>query len=275
MSQSRSFASVAVVLCAAVAAVAYAQQGGVDPRLPNAPDQKPAVAGQTRAPERKTNVAFDVVTVAQGLEAPCSEAVVAQLARLANDGMSAFHIALLLGVAADGAEARTSQAHAEFVWTGPEVPGASSRDTAVVVQELWRNAERDVLVSTFVVHDVATVFLPLAQPMDQAAELRSRIFLNVGRPPRDTALDAELLREFADGCRRAWPGQRLPEVYYDPRGLSPDPAVRATWHAKCVVVDDEMSFVTSANFTEWAQQRNAEAGALVQARLVLRVPGIS
>jgi aldose sugar dehydrogenase len=43
---------------------------GVDPRPPNAPTQKPAVAGQTRAPERKTNVPFDVVTVAEGLNKP-------------------------------------------------------------------------------------------------------------------------------------------------------------------------------------------------------------
>jgi aldose sugar dehydrogenase len=43
---------------------------GVDPRPPNAPHQKPATAGQTRAPERKTDVAFDVVTVAQGLNKP-------------------------------------------------------------------------------------------------------------------------------------------------------------------------------------------------------------
>jgi aldose sugar dehydrogenase len=43
---------------------------GVDPRPPNAPTQKPAFAGQTRAPERKTNVAFDVVTVAEGLNKP-------------------------------------------------------------------------------------------------------------------------------------------------------------------------------------------------------------
>jgi glucose/arabinose dehydrogenase len=46
------------------------QQQGADPTPPNAPHQKPAFEGQTRAPERKTNVAFDVVTVAEGLEKP-------------------------------------------------------------------------------------------------------------------------------------------------------------------------------------------------------------
>ena len=36
----------------------------------NAPDQKPAFAGQTRAPEVKSNVALQVTTVAEGLEMP-------------------------------------------------------------------------------------------------------------------------------------------------------------------------------------------------------------
>jgi len=47
-----------------------AQNAGVDPRPPNAPAQSPAFPGQTRAPEQKLGVAFDVVTVAQGLVNP-------------------------------------------------------------------------------------------------------------------------------------------------------------------------------------------------------------
>lgn len=52
------------------AAIPQTPQGGVDPRPPNAPDQRPAFPGQTRAPERHAGVAFDVVTVASGLENP-------------------------------------------------------------------------------------------------------------------------------------------------------------------------------------------------------------
>jgi aldose sugar dehydrogenase len=47
-----------------------AQQRGADPRPANAPDQKPAFEGQTDAPEEKLGVAFDVVTVAEGLVTP-------------------------------------------------------------------------------------------------------------------------------------------------------------------------------------------------------------
>jgi glucose/arabinose dehydrogenase len=43
---------------------------GLNTRPPNAPDQKPAFAGQTRAPEQKLNVAFDVITVTEGLTNP-------------------------------------------------------------------------------------------------------------------------------------------------------------------------------------------------------------
>jgi phosphatidylserine/phosphatidylglycerophosphate/cardiolipin synthase-like enzyme len=73
-----------------------------------------------------------------------------------------------------------------------------------------------------------------------------------------------LLYECAQGFTASWPGTRLPEVFYDPRGLSTDPEKRASWHAKCVVIDDAVSLVTSANFTEWAQERNVEAGALIR-----------
>ena len=60
----------AAVLMSVSATSALAQQGGVDPRPPNATGQTPALPGQTRAPERKSNVAFDVVTVAEGLQNP-------------------------------------------------------------------------------------------------------------------------------------------------------------------------------------------------------------
>ena len=62
--------SLVVVCVAAVSAVAFGQQGGLNQQPPNAPTQTPAFAGQTRAPESKSNVAFDVVTVAEGLTAP-------------------------------------------------------------------------------------------------------------------------------------------------------------------------------------------------------------
>jgi phosphatidylserine/phosphatidylglycerophosphate/cardiolipin synthase-like enzyme len=43
---------------------------------------------------------------------------------------------------------------------------------------------------------------------------------------------------------------------------------RACLHAKCIVVDGESVFVSSANFTEAAQERNIEVGVLLRSRLL-------
>ena len=58
-----------LVTIATGALTAIAQQG-INTQPPNAPDQKPAFPWQTRAPERKSNVPFEVVTVARGLSFP-------------------------------------------------------------------------------------------------------------------------------------------------------------------------------------------------------------
>ena len=63
----------AVLLGSGVASESARSQG-VDPRPPNGAGQVPAFAGQTDAPERKLGVAFEVVTVAEGLETPWSVA---------------------------------------------------------------------------------------------------------------------------------------------------------------------------------------------------------
>jgi aldose sugar dehydrogenase len=56
------------------ATAASAQEAAFNSRPPNATNQTPAVPGQTRAPEQKLNVAFDVVTVVEGLQNPWSVA---------------------------------------------------------------------------------------------------------------------------------------------------------------------------------------------------------
>ena len=63
---------VATLTLAVVGAANIAAAQGVDPRPPNNPEQKSASAGQTDAPENKSTVAFDVVTVAEGLVNPWS-----------------------------------------------------------------------------------------------------------------------------------------------------------------------------------------------------------
>jgi phosphatidylserine/phosphatidylglycerophosphate/cardiolipin synthase-like enzyme len=208
-----------------------------------------------------------ITRMALGRVAQCPESITTELCRLAAEGLAPIHMALLLEIAADAAEHRLSgSVPVSLVWTGPESAVSQSRDTAVVVDELFAHAKSFVLVSSYVVQKGTIVFRSLAERMVGRPELRIQLFLHIGREWRDTRDESELLREFAAGLLAQWPGIRRPEVFFDPRTLSADPAVRAAWHAKCVIADDDLAFITSANFTEWAQQRNVEAGVLIRDR---------
>ena len=60
-------------------------------------------------------------------------------------------------------------------------------------------------------------------------------------------------------------GTVRPKVYYDPRSVEPGgPA--GVLHAKAVVADEESVFITSANLTDAAQDRNIELGLLMRDR---------
>jgi glucose/arabinose dehydrogenase len=68
------YVTMAAFLGAVTLAASAVAQTPADPRPANNPEQKPATPGQTDAPEQKLNVAFDVVTVVEGLQNPWSVA---------------------------------------------------------------------------------------------------------------------------------------------------------------------------------------------------------
>jgi phosphatidylserine/phosphatidylglycerophosphate/cardiolipin synthase-like enzyme len=158
----------------------------------------------------------------------------------------------------------------ELVTTGPEAGTVTNRDTQVVVQELFRNAEHSVLVAGFELHKAEPVFRTLAERMAEEPRPSVRMFLNVNRPFGNTSTDGELIAAFAYRFRTEhWPVDRaLPEIYFDPRSLAIDAKRKAVLHAKCIVVDERTAFVSSANFTEAAQERNIEVGVLVRSQIV-------
>lgn len=154
----------------------------------------------------------------------------------------------------------------DLVWSGPEVPGLHARNTRQVYEELLSSSERSVCVSTFAYFDGPQAFQVLARRMDERPELRVTLLLNIERKRGDTTAAEYLIRRFADRFWSIdWPGASRPSVYYDPRALATD-GPQGVLHAKAVVIDDEVVFVTSANLTEAALDRNIELGLLVRDR---------
>jgi len=152
------------------------------------------------------------------------------------------------------------------VWSGPEMGALQARHTGRVYDELLGSARRTVWLSTYAFFDGPRAFEILGRRMDQVPELRVTVLLNIQRKRGDATPSDDLVRRFVERLwRTEWPGRSRPRVFYDPRALDPEGG-GGVLHAKAVVVDDEAVFITSANLTEAAQERNVELGILVRDR---------
>jgi phosphatidylserine/phosphatidylglycerophosphate/cardiolipin synthase-like enzyme len=205
----------------------------------------------------------------QRMLASCVAGPVAdELQQMAEQGFTPHQLAILLElIAKDRSRRPALEDVIDLVTTGPEAAGVTDRDTSVVVRELFAHAEKSVLVAGYAVYQGQHVFAALADRMQAVPQLSVRMFLDVQRGPGDTSTAAEIVRRFAHRFQtQQWPSDRpLPRVFYDPRSLDLAADKRACLHAKCVVVDSESVFISSANFTEAAQERNIEVGLLVRA----------
>lgn len=192
-----------------------------------------------------------------------AQSVVLGLTELRSQSFTPDQIVAVLELLAEDRATRSSlDSSIDLVTSGPEATQSTTRDTAVVVRELFTHARSSVLVVGYAVYQGDRVFQALADRMDKAPELAVEMYLNIPRPDNNTSPANVLVSKFSQRFRDSqWPkGSRLPEVYYDPRSVADDEPIRSSLHAKCVVVDNEKVFVSSANFTEAGQQRNIEVG---------------
>lgn len=157
----------------------------------------------------------------------------------------------------------------ELAWTGPKVPGLHARATRKVYEELFQTATESLWISTYAFFDGPKAFELLASRMDQVANLQVNLILNIQRKWGDTTSSNVLISRFAKQFwEKDWPGSRQPRVFFDKRSLGNE-ALKGVLHAKAVVRDEQECFITSANLTEAAFDKNIEAG------VVLRNPSIA
>jgi hypothetical protein len=159
---------------------------------------------------------------------------------------------------------------ATLVMTGPVATDAVHRDTRVVVSDLFRRAEKSVVIAGYAIYQGKQIFQELGTRMEKLQSLNVRLYLNLSIRTGDTRSDSAKLtssaKEFLD---RHWPSSsQLPEVYYDRRGLEANHNAPVSFHSKCVILDEKELFVSSANFTEAAQNRNVEMGVLLSSPIL-------
>jgi phosphatidylserine/phosphatidylglycerophosphate/cardiolipin synthase-like enzyme len=190
--------------------------------------------------------------------------LVADLERLNAQGFSPAQLAwLVVAVAGEREHLERPNTQIELVATGLEAQ-AQARDTLVVVEQLFAEAQESVLVVGFAVFQGNEIFKTLAKRMMESPGLQVVCCFDVARDRDDNRPERVIIDDFARRfIKYQWPGSRVPEIYFDRRSLIPDREKRAVLHAKTIVVDRRKALLTSANPTPAAYLRNIELGIVL------------
>ncbi len=165
-----------------------------------------------------------------------------------------------LSTAVVAERARRAGPQVQLVWTGPEAVSGTARDTATVVRELFSRARRSVLIAGYAFDNGAEIFEPLHAAM-QRHQVETRLFVDIPRQGDSDKAPAHVARWAERFFLENWRFPLRPTLYFDPRAVVH--GSYSSLHAKCMVVDERLSLVTSANFTARGQDRNIEVGVLV------------
>jgi phosphatidylserine/phosphatidylglycerophosphate/cardiolipin synthase-like enzyme len=153
--------------------------------------------------------------------------------------------------------------------SGPEVPGTPVVSTPTMVRALFEEAKHDVIVTSYVFSHCRKLLAPLAEKMEHHSDFQVRFIVDLSHQRKVPAESLPIVanRFKANFLADYWSGCREPEFWHDPRVFTEkDKSLSGVMHAKVVIIDREVALVTSANFTEAAQNRNMEAGVIVRQR---------
>lgn len=210
--------------------------------------------------------------ISSGLLAPFAGNRATELATLLqailNDGCSSAalgNMCLALQTAKARMEATDNALY--LALSGPDVPGTPAVSTPAVVRALFEEAKQDVLVASYVFFHCRDLLAPLAARMDADPEFKVRFILDLSHQRKHSAEPLPIVanRFKAHFLSELWSAKREPEFWHDPRVFEEEDRKKSgVMHAKVVIIDATAALVTSANFTEAAQNRNIEAGVIVR-----------
>lgn len=212
------------------------------------PEKVQAVAARVRRTEaRKAAMALQSV-----VGTPVASTVVEQLAAAwQNTEVGSDELASMLLAASHVYTQAASEQSTELVWTGPTTPFVSTRRTEQALLQVINSAEQSLFITSFVAYDVSTIVKALNVAVQRGVVLS---MLLESSQEHGGSIDIDVIGKM----RGLVPGAKL-YAWRSKAGEYLDGRV----HAKVAVSDGRACFVTSANLTGYAMDRNMEAGVLI------------
>ncbi|MGE3108402.1 MAG: DISARM system phospholipase D-like protein DrmC [Phycisphaerales bacterium] len=162
-----------------------------------------------------------------------------------------------LEVALGAVEAERTAQQISLVWTGPQLPGRTLRQTEQALLEVIETARQELWIVTFAAYRVASVVAALQSAVRRGVRLW---LVAESADASDGKLTFDAAAALGDEVRKsatvlAWPRDQRP---VDAAGRT------GSLHAKCALADDRLAFVSSANLTEYALHLNIELGVVIE-----------
>ncbi|MHA6878973.1 DISARM system phospholipase D-like protein DrmC [Ralstonia pseudosolanacearum] len=212
------------------------------------PEKVQALAGRIRRIEGgEANVSLsDVVGT------PAARAIVDQLVDAWQaTSVGPIELASMLLAASHAFENMSTRQSTELVWTGPTTPFVSARRTEQALLQVINAAKQTLFVTSFVAYDVSTIVKALNEASARGVSI-SMLLESSQDHGGSISFDAIGKMKALVPNAHLYTWRDRGEIFSDGRV-----------HAKVAVADRHTCFITSANLTGFAMERNMEAGLLL------------
>lgn len=135
----------------------------------------------------------------------------------------------------------------ELVWTGVSTPLVSTRKTEQVLLETIEAAENELFIVSYVAYNVNSIVAALRKAVGRGVKVKILM-------ESTSDYGGRISMDSIDLFKREVPEAIL--YWWNERG--------ASVHAKCAVSDGKVAFITSANLTGAAMEKNMELGLKVE-----------
>ena len=146
----------------------------------------------------------------------------------------------------------------ELVWTGPSSELVPTRKTEQALLQVIDAAEKKLFLTSFVAYDVAAIMTALSSAIARGVSI-SMLLESSDEHGGGISIDA------IGKMKQSFPEARI--YFWAEKSES---YIGGKVHAKVAVADEKVCFISSANLTGHAMEKNMEAGVLVRGGSVPR-----
>jgi len=172
-----------------------------------------------------------------------------------NKDISPLGIAAALRGASVAAIENEKRGKTEIVWTGPSTGQIPVRHTEQVLCEVINHATRRLFIVSFVAYEIESVINAMRNAIGRNVQVDLLLELSVNYGGHVNQDSIKMMKGlFPSASIYTWAAKRIVNASENIGAI----------HAKCAVADGELAFITSANLTPAAMERNIELGVLIR-----------